>query len=272
MALHRAFSSFKLMRGCKGMRRRQAAVRQYSRPARRVTADVYSKEIGDFCQETCEMPFTSWKYSHELEAREGGVQRHVQAAGRREPMESSGKKSDCRTCAARKKATFARKLMKCPLFPGNIRMRLEAREGGVEGMCRRQAAVSQCSGPAGRVTADVCSKKKTTFAKKLMKCRLFPGNIRLSLKDEKAGCRAMCRRQAADSQCNRPAGRVTADVCSMEKVDFCQETCEMPIVSWKYSHELEGGEGGVQRHVQAAGRREAIQSPGKKSDCPRVQQ
>ena len=94
MALHRAFSSFKHMRGCKGMRRRQAAVRQYSRPARRVTADVYSKEIGDFCQETCEMPFTSWKYSHELEAREGRVQRHVQAAVRRQPVESFSRESD----------------------------------------------------------------------------------------------------------------------------------------------------------------------------------
>ena len=30
------------------------------------------------------------------------------------------------------------------------------------------------------------------------------------------------------------------------KDDFCQETYEMPIVSWKYSHELEAGEGGVQ--------------------------
>ena len=82
----------------------------------------------------------------------------------------------------------------------------------------------------------------------------------------------MCRRQAAESQCSGPGRRVTADVCSKEKDDFCQETCEMPIVSWKYLHELEGREGGVQRHVQAAGRREPIQSPGKKSDCRRVQQ
>ena len=56
----------------------------------------------------------------------------------------------------------------------------------------------------------------------------------------------MCRRQAADSQCNRPAGRVTGDVCSKDKDDFCQEIYELPIVSWKYSHELEGGGGGVQ--------------------------
>ena len=77
----------------------------------------------------------------------------------------------------------------------------------------------------------------------------------MSWKEEKAGCRAMCRRQAADSQCNRPAGRVTGDVCSKDKDDFCQETCELPIVSWKYSHELEGRGGGVQRHVQAASRR-----------------
>ena len=88
-----------------------------------------------------------------------------------------------------------------------------------------------------------------------MKCPLFPGNIRMSLKEEEAGCRAMCRRQAADSQCNRPAGRVTGDVCSKDKDDFCQEIYELPIVSWKYSHELEGRGGGVQAHVQATGRR-----------------
>ena len=74
----------------------------------------------------------------------------------------------------------------------------------------------------------------------------------MSWKEEKAGCKGMCRRQAADSQCNRPAGRVTGDVCSKDKDDFCQETYEMPIVSWKYSPELEGRGGGVQRHVQAA--------------------
>ena len=188
-------------------------MRQCNRPARRVTGDVYSKDKDDFCQETCEMPIVSWKYSHELEA---GV-------------------------------------------------------AGVQGMCRRQAAVSQCSRPARRVTADVCSKKKTAFARKLMKCPLFPGNIRLSLKEEEAGCTAMCRRQAADSQCNRPAGRVTGDVCSKDKDDFCQETYELPIVSWKYSHELEAGEGGVQGHVQAAGRREPMQSSGRESDRGRVQ-
>ena len=88
-----------------------------------------------------------------------------------------------------------------------------------------------------------------------MKCPLFPGNIRLSLKEEEAGCKRMCRRQAALAQCSRPAKRVTADVHSKEKDGFCQETYELPIVSWKYSHELEAGEGGVQRHVQAAGRR-----------------
>ena len=78
-----------------------------------------------------------------------------------------------------------------------------------------------------------------------MKCPLFPGNIRMSLKEEEAGCTAMCRRQAADSQCNRPAGRVTGDVCSKDKDDLCQEIYELPIVSWKYSHELEAGVGGV---------------------------
>ena len=88
-----------------------------------------------------------------------------------------------------------------------------------------------------------------------MNCPLFPGNIRMSLKEEKAGCKRMCRRQAADSQCNRPAGRVTGDVCSKDKDDFCQEIYELPIVSWKYSHELEAGVGGVQAHVQTAGRR-----------------
>ena len=88
-----------------------------------------------------------------------------------------------------------------------------------------------------------------------MNCPLFPGNIRMSWKQEEAGCKGMCRRQAAESQCNRPARRVTGDVCSKDKDDFCQETYEMPIVSWKYSHELEGGEGGVQGHVQATGRR-----------------
>ena len=56
---------------------------QWSRPAKRVTADVYSKEKDGFCQETYEMPIVSWKYSHELEAVEGGVQTHVQTAGRR---------------------------------------------------------------------------------------------------------------------------------------------------------------------------------------------
>ena len=96
---------------------------------------------------------------------------------------------------------------------------------------------------------------KATFARKLMKCPLFPGNIRMSSKEEKAGCTAMCRRQAADSQCSRPGRRVTGDVCSKEKVDFCQETYEMPIVSWKHSPELEGRGGGVHSHVQTTGRR-----------------
>ena len=88
-----------------------------------------------------------------------------------------------------------------------------------------------------------------------MKCPLFPGNIRLSLKEEEERCTAMCRRQAADRQCNRPAGRVTGDVCSKDKDGFCQETYEMPTVSWKYLHELEGRGGGVHSHVQATGRR-----------------
>ena len=82
----------------------------------------------------------------------------------------------------------------------------------------------------------------------------------------------MCRGQAAARQYSGPARGVTADVCMIEKFDFCQEIYEMPIVSWKYSHELEGGEGGVQRHGQSADRREAIQPSGKKSDCRGVQQ
>ena len=60
-------------------------------------------------------------------------------------------------------------------------------------------------------------------------------------------------------QCGHRARRVTADVYSEEDVYFCQQTCELPIVSWKYSHELEAGAAGVQGHVQAAGRREAVQ-------------
>ena len=105
-----------------------------------------------------------------------------------------------------------------------------------------------------------------------MKCPLFPGNVRMNFEGREWGCRAMRRRQAADSQCNRPAGRVTADVCSKEKVDYCQEAWEMPNVSWKSALERDRGEGEVLEHVQAAGRREPIQSPGKKSDCRRVQQ
>ena len=61
-------------------------------------------------------------------------------------------------------------------------------KAGCKAMCRRQAAVRQYSRPARRVTADVCSMEKSTFARKLMKCPLFPGNIRMSLKEEKAGC------------------------------------------------------------------------------------
>ena len=97
------------------------------------------------------------------------------------------------------------------------------------GMCRQEAAVSQYGLAARRVTADVYSKKKTALARKVMKCALFPKNIRMRLKENKAGCRAMCRRQAADSQCNRLAGRVAAHVCISEKVVFCQESWEMPM-------------------------------------------
>ena len=146
--------------------------------------------------------------------------------------------------------------MKCPLFPGNIRLSLKEEEAGCKGMCRRQASYSEDGRPAKRVTADVHSRRKTAFARKLMMCPLFPGNIRMSWKEEKAGCKRMCRRQAADSQCNRPAGRVTGDVCSKDKDDFCQETYELPIVSWKYSHELEAGVGGV--HSACAGGRPPI--------------
>ena len=72
-----------------------------------------------------------------------------------------------------------------------------------------------------------------------MKCPLFPGDICMSSKEEDAGCTAMCRRQAADSQCNRPGGRVTADVCSKDKDDFCQEILNCRLfprnirMSWK---------------------------------------
>ena len=118
-----------------------------------------------------------------------------------------------------------------------------------------EPAVRQMSRPAKRVTADVHSRRKSAFARKLMIRPLFPGYIRISWREEKAGCKRMCRRQAADSQCNRPAGRVTGDVCSKDKDGFCQETYEMPIVSWKYSPELEGRGGGVHSHVQATGRR-----------------
>ena len=112
---------------------------------------------------------------------------------------------------------------------------------------------------------------KSTFAGKLMKCLLpgIPVNVRLNLKEEKAECRAMCGRQAADSQCNRPAGRVTADVCSKEKGDFCRRTWEMPNVSRKWTKEEKVRWKGI---VQAAGRREPIQSSGKKGDCRHVQQ
>ena len=105
-----------------------------------------------------------------------------------------------------------------------------------------------------------------------MKIPLLPRNIPMNLKEEKAGCRAVSRRQAADSQCNRPAGRVTAHVCSEEKGDFCRETWEMPNVSWKSELERGRREGGVQRHVRAVGRHEPIQPSNKKSDCRRVQQ
>ena len=94
----------------------------------------------------------------------------------------------------------------------------------------------------------------------------------MSLEEEKAGCRAVSRRQAADSQCNRAARRVTAHVCNEEKVDFCRETWEMPNVSWKPELGRGRREGGVQRHVQAAGRHEPIQSSNKRSDYRRVQQ
>ena len=102
-----------------------------------MTADVCSKEKGDFCRGTWEMPNDSRKWAQEEKVRWKGI---VQAIGRPEPIQSSGKKSDCR--------------------------------------------------------------------------RVQQG-----------------------------------------KRDFCQDTCEMPILSWKYSHELEAREGGVQRHVQAIGRR-----------------
>ena len=69
---------------CKGTCRRQAGVRQYSRPARKVTADMCSSENVDFCRETYEM-LASWnscKLSPELKG-EGEMQSHVGTTGRR---------------------------------------------------------------------------------------------------------------------------------------------------------------------------------------------
>ena len=94
----------------------------------------------------------------------------------------------------------------------------------------------------------------------------------MNLKEEKARCRAMCRRQAADSQCNRPAGRVTAHVCSKKKATFARKLMKCPLFPGNRRMSVEEKEAVVQRHVQAAGRHEPIQSSSKKSDCRRVQQ
>ena len=154
------------------------------------------KEKDDFCQETYEMPIVSWKYSHELEGGEGGVQSHVQTTGRRRQCNRPARRVTGDVCS-REKTTFAGKLMKCPLVPGNVCLSLKEEKAECRAMCRRQAADSQCNRPEGTVTADVCSKEKATFARKLGKCPMFPGNLH-ELKEEKAGCTAMCRRQAAD--------------------------------------------------------------------------
>ena len=122
-------------------------------------------------------------------------------------------------------------------------------------MCRRQAADSQCNRPGGRVTGDVCSKDKDGFCQETYEMPIVSWKYSHELEGRGGGVHRMCRRQAADSQCNRPAGRVTGDVCSKDKDGFCQETYEMPIVSWKHSHELEGRGGGVHSHVQATGHR-----------------
>ena len=84
---------------------------------------------------------------------------------------------------------------------------------------------------------------------------MYPGNWRKSLEEEEAGSRAICRLQAVVRQYSRPAKGVTGDVRIKEKDDFCLESYEMPMVSWKYSHELEGRECGVHSHVHATGRR-----------------
>ena len=220
--------------GCTAMCRRQAADSQCNRPAGRVTADVCSKEKDDFCQETCECPLFPGNIRMSWKQEKAGCKAHVQTAGRREAMQSSGKKSDSRR-VQQGKDDFCQETYEMPIVSWKYSHELEEEKAGCKGMCRRQAAVSQYSRPARRVTADVCSREKSTFARKLMKCPLFPGNIRMSLKERRRGAERMCRRQAADSQCNRPAGRVTGDVCSKDKDDFCQETCEMPIVSWKFA-------------------------------------
>jgi hypothetical protein len=97
----------------------------------------------------------------------------------------------------------------------------------------------------------------------------MPSHLHTSKKDEKAQCRAMCRRQAADSECNRAAGKVTADVRSKEKGDFCRRTWKMPSASRKWTKEEKVRWKGI---VQAAGRRELIQSSGRKGDQRHAQQ
>ena len=114
-------------------------------------------------------------------------------------------------------------------------------------MCRRQAADRQCNRPPGRVTGDVCSKDKDGFCQETYEMPTVSWKYLHELEGRGGGVQSMCRRQAADRQCNRPAGRVTGDVCSKDKDDFGQETYELPTVSWKYSHELEAGVGGCKR-------------------------
>ena len=163
--------------------------------------------------------------------------------------------------------------MKCPLFCGHIRISWKQEKAVWKVICRRQAAVSRYGGQARIVTADVHSKKKRAFARKRMKYPLLPGipvNCRLNSEEEKAKCRATWGRQAADSQCNCPALKVAADVCSKEKGDFCRRTWEMPKLSRKWTKEEK--EVLWKAIAQAAGRRELLQSSGKKVDCRHVQQ
>ena len=156
-----------------------------------------------------------------------------------EAMQSSGKESDSGR-VQQGKVDFCQETYEMPIVSWKCSHELEGEKAGCTAMCRQQAAHSQCNRPAGTVTADVCSKEKDDFCRETYEMPIVSWKYSHELEEEEAGCKAMCRRQAAVRQYSRPARRVTADVCIIEKVDFCQETYEMPIVSWKYSHELEG--------------------------------